>query len=1256
MAEEEEEDRAFLMEQDTVALLQQMRRYTHGRKTPSSFASSSPLHPTAEGGEIGGDGIASLPSMGGFGSAREESWSSSSSSRSSRETSIDPSGGNPSITEDNDAEDDGMRRWNDLAKEVPLRRPKIFLASRTHAQLDQMRQDVLHTPFAQHVIRYRHPSSMAASCHRLSVMHIASRAQLCINDTLKSHCHAVSSRPSLHAAANGSSSSSSCVLNEACMDAIRYESSREGRKARRERNAHEVEGVTVGGMGQFCASPVRGDSLVDIEESPSSSSSSLPCGRWSLHSASPARTRKMEEGQGCPYAIPSRLHALIRHLQASSEATDSSSSSSCASLAPSLEDLVAAGKAVGACPFLASRLLLRGADVVLLPYTYLLEEDQRQQLLGGWSTNPVTDAEEDALEMDLAARAARPRQPAGSAPDDPISPSSHGRTRKDSIVVPSTTVPHARPQERPPDCRGDLLLVDEAHHLTDQCLHTSAAEVTVDALQLVVALLHYYLARYDTRLLTPNKQRLREIIFFATRVEGYVRAHSLPDRGTTIASCATAFSSLASSLRTGKEDEEEWECSFHDFVFDAGVDHVDAHVLRAFLRDSHLRSKLMGLFRMVVEQQNKAVFRMQKEKREKALRALVTKAKPPSRKRTHGKEEEVGGEKERSPAPLASVGGSYTPHSLHDARQHLLRLVFELLSVPPDGSTNAAAHHDVPPSLAASSLVVDEERIVDPSSTQRGMASAWEQFDAFLKWFQYSGNDTTVLVSRGGRPATRPMAGAAGPHASPSASVIRLLQLEPGKYTLMPFLRDVRRTILAGGTMRPLSLTLYPLIPAAYRYSVANVQPADGSTRLSSSVVMGRGGWRIISEPHVVPPSSLHVWGLGVGPSGAPWNFSHLSLSASEKMASSSFTPSPSSSIVPFSALERRVLADLAAALLNFARVLPPEGMICFVPSYRFQSRLLHFLRVAHPEDLPVSSSPLPCAEEATVGSERGASRTTAPLTEPPESYERCIEKVKKIFSEVLLDDRADPQEEERVRPETRRKEDVCGPPLARAAAAAAAHPSGVVSFASSLERETTTRHARQGEGGFQKRSAEELLRAYKEWIENNTDVESTARTNGKTAEKHTRGALLIAVIGGKLSEGLNFADHLGRAVIVVGLPYANPTEKSTRSFLSHIAMASSSSPSSASLSSNLFHLYTDLCMRLVNQSVGRCIRHRNDYAVAILLDARYTADALRHPSRQSRLLQNGLSPWMQPSIHTARHFGECFRGVRQFFLERKQQ
>jgi len=42
----------------------------------------------------------------------------------------------------------------------------------------------------------------------------------------------------------------------------------------------------------------------------------------------------------------------------------------------------------------------------------------------------------------------------------------------------------------------------------------------------------------------------------------------------------------------------------------------------------------------------------------------------------------------------------------------------------------------------------------------------------------------------------------------------------------------------------------------------------------------------------------------------------------------------------------------------------------------------------------------------------------------------------------------------------------------------------------------------------------------------------STIESKGK--------ALLISVIGGSLSEGINFKDDLGRCVAVIGMPYPN--------------------------------------------------------------------------------------------------------------------
>ena len=126
------------------------------------------------------------------------------------------------------------------------------------------------------------------------------------------------------------------------------------------------------------------------------------------------------------------------------------------------------------------------------------------------------------------------------------------------------------------------------------------------------------------------------------------------------------------------------------------------------------------------------------------------------------------------------------------------------------------------------------------------------------------------------------------------------------------------------------------------------------------------------------------------------------------------------------------------------------------------------------------------------------------------------------------------------------------------------------------------------------------------------TQANEAARAAGSSSNNAGRtGAVMLCVCGGKLSEGINFKDELGRLVVMVGLPFANPEEPELKARMRHLD-ASERLDGSAPLNpkpgvkSRGRAYYEALCMRAVNQSVGRAIRHVADFAAIVFVDGRY--------------------------------------------------
>eukprot|EP00743_Colponemidia_sp_Colp-15_P010716 GILK01011837.1.p1 GENE.GILK01011837.1~~GILK01011837.1.p1 ORF type:complete len:858 (+),score=121.79 GILK01011837.1:230-2803(+) len=144
------------------------------------------------------------------------------------------------------------------------------------------------------------------------------------------------------------------------------------------------------------------------------------------------------------------------------------------------------------------------------------------------------------------------------------------------------------------------------------------------------------------------------------------------------------------------------------------------------------------------------------------------------------------------------------------------------------------------------------------------------------------------------------------------------------------------------------------------------------------------------------------------------------------------------------------------------------------------------------------------------------------------------------------------------------------------------------------------------------------------------------------TAIQKEGGALLFSVVGGKMSEGINFSDGLGRCIVMVGLPFANlydPELKEKMSFMD----------SQRTLTGNGLtgrEYYENICMKAVNQSIGRAIRHINDFATIVLIDRRYSTEQIC----------SKLPKWIASRLTRDGRFGSQFASLSKFFaLKRKK-
>uniref|UniRef100_A0A1B6D3M4 Helicase ATP-binding domain-containing protein n=1 Tax=Clastoptera arizonana TaxID=38151 RepID=A0A1B6D3M4_9HEMI len=142
-------------------------------------------------------------------------------------------------------------------------------------------------------------------------------------------------------------------------------------------------------------------------------------------------------------------------------------------------------------------------------------------------------------------------------------------------------------------------------------------------------------------------------------------------------------------------------------------------------------------------------------------------------------------------------------------------------------------------------------------------------------------------------------------------------------------------------------------------------------------------------------------------------------------------------------------------------------------------------------------------------------------------------------------------------------------------------------------------------------------------------------------------GCLLFGVFRGKISEGIDFTDNQARTVVTFGLPFANPTDIEVQKKIEYNKV---NCTKKNLVPSNKWQLYNTF--RALNQAVGRCIRHKNDWGAIIILDYRF----LHPPNWCEGGIVNLLPKWVKGQLQSYTCWKEVLPSLKEFIDRRKAE
>ncbi|SPJ11968.1 DEAD box helicase,putative [Plasmodium sp. DRC-Itaito] len=201
----------------------------------------------------------------------------------------------------------------------------------------------------------------------------------------------------------------------------------------------------------------------------------------------------------------------------------------------------------------------------------------------------------------------------------------------------------------------------------------------------------------------------------------------------------------------------------------------------------------------------------------------------------------------------------------------------------------------------------------------------------------------------------------------------------------------------------------------------------------------------------------------------------------------------------------------------------------------------------------------------------------------------------------------------------------------------------------------------------FEKKNDDMLIKNYINNIENIKNIDANLRIQN--------GCILFCVMNGKLSEGINFYDDLCRNIIVVGIPFVkhdNIVDKNLLRLKYYREYTKDTMNTNDKNDSTKILIYDDVnkmcetyeikyAMKIINQCIGRSLRHINDFSSFFFLDYRFSKKEIfqnlpsfikTHLNDIDNKIYKNYDEKENNYIQIKEHFQDTYANIQNFYTE----